>query len=73
MTRFEYQLWGALAMASRGNDLPHARLDPSKVQEIRANVRGMTARQLADLYGVHYRTIEKIRARETWAHVESRT
>ena len=71
MTRFEYQLWGARAMAKRGNDLPHARLDPEKVRAIRANVRGLTAQQLADVYGVHIRTIDKVRVRETWAHVES--
>lgn len=71
MTRFEYQLWGAKAIAKRGNDLSHARLDPEKVRAIRANARGLTAQQLADVYGVHIRTIDKVRVRETWAHVES--
>lgn len=53
----------------RGNDLPQSKLNASKVREIRANVRGLTARQLACVYGVHYRTIEKIRHYETWIHV----
>lgn len=68
MTRFEYQQYGARARALRGNDLPHARLDPVKVLAIRAS-SDKTAKQLAAEFGVHYRTIEKVRAYETWGHV----
>jgi hypothetical protein len=67
MTRFEYQQWGARAMAKRGNSLPHAKLDAAKVKAIRENRQGKTAKQLADEFGVHYRTIEKVRYMETWA------
>jgi hypothetical protein len=69
MTRFEYQQFGAKALAVRGNRLPHARLNPEAVRQIRANVRGRTARQLADEFGVHFRTIEKVRSFETWGHI----
>ena len=44
-----------------GNALPHARLDPDAVRAIRAAGYRKTAKQLADEYGVHYRTIEKVR------------
>lgn len=68
MTRDEYALWGAKAMAVRGARLPQAKLSEADAIAIRRNVRGLTARQLAEQYGVHYRTIEKIRSGETWAH-----
>lgn len=68
MTRFEYAQWGAKANAKRGNELPHARMTPAAVREVRA-ASHLTAKQLADRHGVHYRTIEKIRAYETWGHV----
>lgn len=68
MTREEYLLQAA-AYAKRGNDLPQARLTPEKVREIRANVRGLFAWQLAMVYGVHIRTIDKIRTFQTWKHV----
>jgi hypothetical protein len=70
MIRFDYALWGAKAIAMRGESLPHARLDADKVRAIRANVNGLTARQLGEQYGVHYRTIEKVRHNETWNHVK---
>jgi hypothetical protein len=69
MTRFEYAQWGARAIAKRGTALPHARLDEDAVRAIRANVEGLTARQLAERFGVHFRTIEKVRACESWGHV----
>ena len=69
MTRHEYEQWGAKSIAVRGTALPHARLDPIKVRAIRANVKGKTARQQAEEFGVHYRTIEKVRYYETWGHV----
>lgn len=67
MTRFEYRQWGARAHAIRGEALPQARLTREKVAAIRENRRGKTARQLAEEFGVHFRTIEKVRAYETWS------
>lgn len=69
MNRFDYLQWGARATAKRGTDLPHARLTPEKVRAIRINRHGKTAKELATEHGVHYRTIEKVRAGETWTHV----
>lgn len=57
------------AYAKRGNDLPHSKLDPDKVREIRTNRSGKTAKQIAEIHGVHFRTIEKILYFETWKHV----
>ena len=68
MTRFEYANGGALQHARRGTDLPHARLTPDLVREIRANRKGLTARQWAKSIGCHYRTVEKVRHYETWIH-----
>ena len=65
MDRFEYQQFGAKAMAKRGADLPHTKLTPDQVQSIRINRHGKTAKALAADYGVHHRTIEKIRYGET--------
>ena len=47
---------------------PHRRpkLNERQVQEIRENRYGMTARELGQAYGVHHRTIEKIRHFKTW-------
>lgn len=47
---------------------PHRwpKLTPSQVDEIRRAGYRQTARQLAEQYGVHYRTIEKVRHYETW-------
>lgn len=53
MTRHEYVLWGAKAIAKRGVQLPHVKLCEERVRYIRANPRGLTAR----------------RHRETWGHV----
>ena len=69
MTREEYTLFGARANAKRGNELPHAKLTPTKVKAIRANRKGLTLKELAEIHGLHYRTIEKIHYRETWIHV----
>lgn len=69
MTRDEYQRWGAKARAVRGEQLPHARLNAEAVRAIRENRRGLTAAQLAQQFGVHFRTVEKVRAYETWGHV----
>ena len=69
MNRYEYTNGGALESARRGNDLPHARLTPDLVRDIRANRQGLTAQQWATAIGCHYRTIEKVRHYETWIHV----
>lgn len=69
MTRFEYAQFGAKAIALRGNALPHAKLTAEKVRHIRENRQGKTARQLAEELGVHFRTVEKVRAYETWGHI----
>jgi len=66
MNRKDYILYGAKAMAARGSDLPHAKLDEEKARYVKRNPHGMTARQLAELFGVHIRTIEKIREGYNW-------
>tara|TARA_R110002110_G_scaffold415835_1_gene657196 strand:+ start:22383 stop:22541 length:159 start_codon:yes stop_codon:yes gene_type:complete len=50
--------------------LRHRKLTPDKVRWIRRNRHGFTTKLQAALLGVHYRTVEKVRHRETWAHVE---
>jgi len=68
MTRDEY-LIRAIEFASRGEKRPNAKLNAEKVRAIRGNELGLTARQLAEYFGVHYRTIEKVRHYETWGHI----
>lgn len=53
----------------QGNDLPHSRLTPELVREIRANRHGETLKQMAERMGVHRRTVEKVHYFETWRHV----
>jgi len=60
MNRFEYQQFGAKAMAKRGKDLPHTKLTPDQVAAIRINRHGKTMKALAEEYGVHHRTIQKV-------------
>ncbi len=48
---------------------PAAKLTSECVKRIRSAGYYKTALQLADEHGVHYRTIEKIRARHTWGMV----
>lgn len=67
-TRREYLL-NVLDYTKRGNDLPHAKLDPPKVKAIRALHGTATAKQIAARFGVHYRTVEKVLSYETWIHV----
>lgn len=55
--------------AARGNDLPHAKLNPELVREIRVNRKGETAKQLGARLGVHHMTIEKVRYFKSWVHV----
>lgn len=68
MNRDEYRA-SAHLYCRRGNDLPHARLTPDLVREIRLNVRGWTARQWAESLGLHQRTIDGVRSFRTWRHV----
>jgi len=65
----EYNLWGRVATAARGSQLPHARLTESDVRAIRTNVEGKTAAQWARHFGVHLRTIEKVVQFRSWRHV----
>ncbi len=69
MNRFDYAQFGAKAMAVRGTDLPHAKLNEDTVRSIRSNPKGLTAKQQAAEHGVHFRTIEKVRSFESWGHV----
>jgi len=70
VTRFEYQQFGARANALRGERLPHSKLKQDDVRRIRQNIFGKTAKQLADEFGVHYRTVEKVLYYETWSHIK---
>lgn len=69
MNREDYRLYGAKACALRGEKLPHSKLDAEKVRYVRKNPKGMTAKQLAAKFGVHKRTIDKVRDGETWQNV----
>jgi hypothetical protein len=68
MNRNEY-LSISTSTARRGSDLPQSKLNPELVREIRTNRLGMTAKAQAVKYGVHYRTIEKVRHFASWRHV----
>ncbi len=68
MNRIDYDLWGRRATCAKGESLPHAVLRVDDVRFIRAHAE-MTAKQLAAMFKCHYRTIEKVRSRESWAHV----
>lgn len=57
--------------AARGEGLPHAKLTERAVRAIRRNRSGWTIKQTAKIYGVHWRTIDKIRADCTWTHREA--
>lgn len=69
MNRIDYLNGGAHITAKRGNDLPHAKLNPETVGAIRANRFGWTAKQWAAHLGLHIRTIDKVRDRKSWSHV----
>ena len=69
MTRNEYLSGGAYQSALRGEKLPQSKLDAEKVRAIRLNRHGKTAKDLAAEYGVHIRTIDKVRDRRSWAHI----
>jgi hypothetical protein len=80
MDRVEY-LVRAREFASRGNDLPHARLIAADVKEIRRAVQqreelrryiaeNLTNTALARRFGVHVRTIDRVTQFENWSHVK---
>ena len=53
--------------ASRGERRPNAVLNADRVRLIRSGQH--TRKQLAAMFGCHYRTIEKVRHYETWTHI----
>lgn len=79
LERGEY-LSRARELAQRGQDLPQAKLLDLDVIAIRSavvqrqNLRNHIAQNLsnealAQKFGVHVRTIEKVTQRETWGHI----
>ena len=79
VSRDEYLL-SAKANAPRGVDLPHTKLLPLDIGEIRSAARqrqklrehianNLSNDALAKKFGVHSRTIEKVLSYETAAHV----
>ena len=53
--------------AARGNNLPHAKLNPFRVKAIRErHAYGVPIPRMAEQYGVHVRTIEKVISYESW-------
>jgi hypothetical protein len=69
ISRRDY-LCDSLKYAKRGNDLPQSKLCADKVRKIRIEIEsGATSKSLAAEYGVHIRTIDKIRSYKTWVHV----
>ena len=66
--------------AKRGMDLPQSRLTDDDVRNIRALIehradllnqaKQLTNKKIAEKYGVHFRTIDRISTGETWGHVE---
>ena len=79
LERGEY-LSRARELAPRGQDLPQAKLIDLDVIAIRSavvqrqNLRNHIAQNLrnealAQKFGVHVRTIEKVTQRETWGHI----
>jgi len=64
----------------RGEDLPQSRLTDDDVRAIRQLIsersellrqaRELSNRKIAEKFGVHFRTIDRIATGETWGHVE---
>ena len=64
----------------RGEELPQARLTEGDVRIIRELIeervrlhkeaRALTNKRIAEKFGVHIRTIDRINSGETWGHVE---
>ena len=71
----------ARSMARRGVAQTHSKLTPAEVQEIRQAKENrldlmahisetLSNSALAEKYGVHPRTIEKVLSYETWSHIK---
>ena len=69
MSREDYELYGRVVSQARGEQLPSAKLDAAKVRAIRENRLGMTDKQWAKKFGVHYMTIFNARNGVRWSHV----
>jgi len=64
----------------RGEELPQSRLTDDDVRTIRELIdqrsellrqaRELSNRKIAEKFGVHFRTIDRIATGETWGHVE---
>ena len=68
INRREYLL-NARYYARRGEDLSHSKLTEEIVKKIRLEAGSVTAKSQAEKYGVHVRTIEKVRYFLSWVHV----
>jgi len=79
MDRTEYTL-RAREFCKRGMDLPQSKLTPLEVDAIRSAARqreslrkhikdNLSNDALAQAFGVHVRTIEKVMQGHTWSHV----
>lgn len=79
MDRAEYQI-RARECAKRGMELPQSKLTPLEVDAIRSAARqreslrkhireNLSNQALADYFGVHVRTIEKVLQGFSWGHV----
>lgn len=79
MTRDEY-LIRQREFQPRGMDLPQSKLTPLEVEAIRSAARqreslrkhireNLSNDALAEQFGVHRRTIEKVLTGESWTHV----
>ena len=63
----------------RGSELPWAKLTEQDIQLIRelveererlkAQARALTNARIAEKFGVHVRTVDRVTAGETWGHV----
>jgi len=64
----------------RGSDLPQARLNEEDVsfilqlirerEDLKARAKELTNTKIAEKFGVHFRTIDRISAGESWTHVD---
>lgn len=66
--RHEWQV-RAREFCRRGKDLSHSKLTEDLVREIRATKGQIINREWAARLGVSRRSIERVRAYETWIHV----
>ena len=80
MNRHDYQSTGAYLTCLRGEDLPQSKLteaDVRKIKRLHAKKQALVKRLhdkygskgLAEQFGVHARTIEKVLGHSSWVHV----